>query len=648
MTPTVSRRAHLGVALALVAALVTLPAAMARAQDSGVLVRQVQLDDDGQTRITVSVGAQPTDADLTAADFAVTENGDAVDGLAVERLSGGETQAPVSIAILFDTSGSMAGQAMDDAIGAASNFVEQVERPGLTMALITFDSEAVLVAGPSQDGGVIVDAISGLEAAGETALFDAFLVGARTLQNLAGESIIVAFTDGADTASEATEQVALNAVTSADATAYGVALDTGDLDTAAIERIANASGGFLLTVENSAELTDAFTDVVTSLTNQYVLTYSGTATTAELDLSVAVTVEGETSTTSLTTLNPRVTGGAPLTPPVVVTPTTGVLDSSLALWVSLAAGFLAVALLLGVLFLPTSDREVSRTLRGAVQGTDRDRRRGREGMSAKAVSDRATAMLSRVPTPEGYDERMQARIDRAGWGMRSTEFIGLRVMAVVAGVAIGWGLLASLPVGIIAGVTGWALPNVILTQRVAARKATFLAQLPDTLQLMSGALKAGYGILQAIDTIVQETGEPTSSEFQRVLTEARLGLPLEDALEAMAERLDSDDFRWVAVAINIQRRVGGNLAELLETVAATLREREMVRRQIQVLSAEGRLSAVILTLLPVFLAVYMFVVSRDYIGVLFERLVGFIMIGGAVALMVIGVLWMRKLINIDV
>jgi tight adherence protein B len=271
-----------------------------------------------------------------------------------------------------------------------------------------------------------------------------------------------------------------------------------------------------------------------------------------------------------------------------------------------------------------------------------------ESMTARSVGEGAAALISRVPRPKGYDERQQARIDRAGWNLRATEFTSLRVAAVVAGVVVGWGLLVSIPVAVIAAVTAWILPNLILTQRIAAREAKFLSQLPDTLQLMAGALRAGYGILQAIDTVVQETSDPMSTEFQRVLTEARLGLPLEDSLQAMAERIDSDDFRWVAVAINIQRRVGGNLADLLETVSNTLREREMVRRQIQVLSAEGRLSAVILTLLPLFLGLYMFVVSRDYIGVMFERTIGWIMLGGAAALMVVGVFWMRKLVDIDV
>ena len=116
----------------------------------------------------------------------------------------------------------------------------------------------------------------------------------------------------------------------------------------------------------------------------------------------------------------------------------------------------------------------------------------------------------------------------------------------------------------------------------------------------------------------------------------------------MAQRVGSDDFRWVVVAINIQRRVGGNLAELLETVSETLREREMVRRQISSLSAEGRLSAAILTGLPFVIGGYLFLVNREYLSLLFERTIGQLFLAAAVLLMMIGVFWMRKLIDIDV
>ena len=195
---------------------------------------------------------------------------------------------------------------------------------------------------------------------------------------------------------------------------------------------------------------------------------------------------------------------------------------------------------------------------------------------------------------------------------------------------------------------GALIPRVILASRVAKREAQFLAQLPDTLQLLSGSLQAGYGFMQAIDTVAKEASPPASNEFSRVLAEARLGMPVDEALNAMADRVGGEDFRWVVLAINIQRQVGGNLAALLSTVAATLREREMVRRQIKVLSAEGKLSAYILVALPFVLAGYISVVNPGYINKLFEETVGKVMIAGGIVLMVLGSLWMRKIIKIDV
>ena len=135
-------------------------------------------------------------------------------------------------------------------------------------------------------------------------------------------------------------------------------------------------------------------------------------------------------------------------------------------------------------------------------------------------------------------------------------------------------------------------------KRSSRRKKRSSKALPDTLQLMAGSLTAGLSLAQSIDTIVNEGTEPIASEFRRVLVETRLGVSLETALEGVAERFDSKDFAWVVMAINIQRRVGGNLAELLNTVAATIREREYMRRQVAALAAEGKLSAFVLGGLP--------------------------------------------------
>ena len=137
-------------------------------------------------------------------------------------------------------------------------------------------------------------------------------------------------------------------------------------------------------------------------------------------------------------------------------------------------------------------------------------------------------------------------------------------------------------------------------------------------------------------------------ELRRVITESRLGRPLEESLEASADRMDSPDFAWAVMAIRIQREVGGNLSEILSTVAATLRERERLRRQVQVLSAEGRLSAWILGGLPPAFALYLSVAQPSYLRPLYTELLGLVMIAGMAIVMTVGILWLRKVVKVEV
>ena len=147
---------------------------------------------------------------------------------------------------------------------------------------------------------------------------------------------------------------------------------------------------------------------------------------------------------------------------------------------------------------------------------------------------------------------------------------------------------------------------------------------------------------------MREGPEPICSEFRRVLVETRLGVTIEDALEGLAERFESKDFEWVVMAIRIQRQVGGNLAELLETVAATMREREYVRRQVNALAAEGKLSAWVLGLLPPLFLLYLVAVQWDYVSPLFTDPRGWVMLGGGTLWLGVGVFWMSRLVKVEV
>jgi tight adherence protein B len=165
---------------------------------------------------------------------------------------------------------------------------------------------------------------------------------------------------------------------------------------------------------------------------------------------------------------------------------------------------------------------------------------------------------------------------------------------------------------------------------------------------MAGGLQAGLSLPQAVDTVVREGTEPIAGEFRRALVEQRLGIDITDALEGVGERMESQDFSWVVMAIRIQREVGGNLAEILHTVSDTLREREYLRRQVKALSAEGRMSAWILGGLPVGMFIYLLVGNPDYVRPLYTTGMGWMMLGAAGFLLGLGSFAMAKLAKVEV
>jgi tight adherence protein B len=188
--------------------------------------------------------------------------------------------------------------------------------------------------------------------------------------------------------------------------------------------------------------------------------------------------------------------------------------------------------------------------------------------------------------------------------------------------------------------------KVLLGLKRGRRQAAFADQLDDSLQLMASSLRAGHSLLRAVDAVSTEAAAPTSEEFARIVNETRVGRDLGDALDEVAERMDSDDFRWVAQAIGIHREVGGNLAEVLDTVGHTIRERNAIRRQVKALSAEGKLSAVVLMALPFGIVGFLSVTNPAYLAGFTEGLAGYLMIAAVVVLLTVGGLWLKKTVAI--
>jgi Flp pilus assembly protein TadB len=264
------------------------------------------------------------------------------------------------------------------------------------------------------------------------------------------------------------------------------------------------------------------------------------------------------------------------------------------------------------------------------------------------VSRTAQDMTKRLMTA-GAQDRLAERLDLAGIARKPAEWalLGLCLGVVVAATL---SLVTSyVLIGVLIGsLVGWLTMRMSLSMRIVKRRTAFGEQLPDTLQLIASALRAGFSLAQALDAVVREDTQPIAGEFSRAMAEVRLGGNLEDGMEAVADRMDSDDLRWTIMAIRVQQGVGGNLAEVLLTIAGTIRERAYLRRQVRALSSEGRLSAYILVTLPVLIGIWLFISAKQYMRPLYTTHAGQLALAVACLLIVLGALWMRKMIRIKI
>jgi tight adherence protein B len=308
--------------------------------------------------------------------------------------------------------------------------------------------------------------------------------------------------------------------------------------------------------------------------------------------------------------------------------------------------FLLAWFLLGTAARAKAERDVAERMQAVIRPGQQQV--GVAATSSGWIPDNVTRFGKRFADARGLSDRLDLELEAAGVSLRSGEFVVATVGAAIVGAILGAAILQNVLVALVIGVAAGAAPTFALRLALTRRAEKLREQLPDVLTIMASSLRAGHSFLQSLDTVAKEISQPAASEFQRVVAEVRLGRPAEDAMEAMAERVGSADFKWAVLAVNIQREVGGNLAEILDTVADTLRERAMIRRQIRVLTSEGRLSAWVLAVLPLGMALYMFAVNPDYISLLFTTTIGLVMLITALCLLVAGIFWMRKIVDIDV
>ena len=616
----------------------------ALAADMLLGVQSVDTDDYPDVRVAVTVPAELL-ADGRAAAVTVSENGKPMEVLAEEQLAAPET--PVDVVLAIDTSGSMKGESLEAAKRAARAFVEAMQSPN-RVAIVAFSTSAVVASPFTDDDSALFTAIDGLTASGETAAYDS-LIAAAGLAREPGANVkgVVFLSDGGDTMSRATLDDAVRQTRDAGVPVYAVSLPSYEADPAVLTTIASQTGGRQVAIDDIASLPDAYRTIAEEIQTSYVLVYrSEEPVTKDLEIEIQAVAGEDTASAVSVVANPRFGDEASDTGAVLTVAPADVL--SLVGAVALI-GFSVALLVLGIVLLVVRPRTTLdqmrfyEQLRGGAEG-----RAGADDATGDGLRQRMVGAVDYVASRRGLTGLARQRLERAGLPLRPAEYIAGHLLFVVIMGVFAQILSGSFPVAVIVVLLATLGPMLALDLQVRSRQAAFEEQLPQILNLIAGSLRAGWGLLQSVDMVVQETMPPASDEFRRVQTEARLGLPVEDALQAMADRVGSEDFAWAVSAIAIQREVGGNLAEVLDVVAATIRDRAALRRHVSALTAEGRISAIILLALPFVEGVFLYAVNPSYMRPMFTEPLGWVILGIGLLLLVVGSIWLVRAMKVEV
>ncbi|KGN40880.1 hypothetical protein N801_10865 [Knoellia aerolata DSM 18566] len=554
---------------------------------------------------------------------------------------------------------------------AVQDFLVAVPKD-VKVGVVSFASTSGVDVPPTVDRVVVQRAVDGLRSRGETALYKGVQDAVKALGTV-GERSIVLLSDGGDTvealkggsAGEAAQlKAAITALTRGKVRVEVVAFKSPEANGGVLQRFATAGGGSVATAENRAAVTAAFDAAARTLESQVAITarrppgltgmqtmvVNGVASgapftaTATLDLGAEAPI---VETTEETTAAPVPTLAGSAGTPKATSP------SRIFLPLAILLLFLGVFVLVVVAFAPVfRSKRKARVSTIEAYGYGRVRPNGKNAKAApSAISQSLVDMGEQIMSGRESTSRTMALLDRADLPWRAGEWFVLRVLAVLVGGLVGYVLLIPRTpwVGLFMGVVaGFLLPALILRFLARRRARKFEFVLPDVLMLTATSLASGFSLLQALDAVARDAPEPCAKEFSRALAETRIGADVSDALEHTADRMDSDNMRWATMAIRIQREVGGNLADTLRTTAATLREREGLRRHVRALSAEGRLSAYILIALPIGVLLFSMWSNYEYVSLLWTTLYGLLMSVMGVLAMIAGIFWMRNVVKIEV
>ena len=570
-------------------------------------------------------------------DVVVRENGDPVSGLRVVPAGAAES-GEFGVVLVIDASKSMRGEPIAGAIAAARKFARE-RNENQALAIVSFNRAPSVVL-PFTTGQEAIDsALASPPRLGRgTRMYDA-VDRALSLLQASGTSSgsVIVLSDGADTGSSATASEVAARARRDGVRIFSVGLASRAFEAAPLEEMARATNGRYSEAASSADLGRIYESLADRLANEWLLTYRSDARPAS-QVKVAVTVEGVDGAAVAEYRTPAAPpAGRPFRRPLlerlVLSPLGAVLTA-------FAVAVLVAIALAAILY--RRPRRVRARLAEFVSVSVPERGRG-----GTRPSDVVLAQAEKSFSKTAWWARFTEELELAGIGLAPVQVV---LWTLVATVFAGW--LLSLVLGsALFAVLALAVPIAVrsfIKRKLQRTRDLFADQLPDNLQVLASALRAGHSLVGALAVLVDDCPEPSRAEFRHVIADERLGVPLEDALGVVARRMENRDLEQVALVAALQRETGGNTAEVLDRVAETVRSRFELRRLVKTLTTQGRMSRWIVSLLPVALLAILGVMNPAYMSPLFTNPAGRVLLVAAAVMVVAGSFVIKRIINIKV
>ncbi len=563
----------------------------------------------------------------------VTENGQPAAGV---RLGGGRGSA---VALALDTSTSMRGKPLADAITAAQTFVLG-ETNGTQMAVYGFGHTPSQVAPFSDSPNAAANALSQLGTTNVqgTAIYSAVLLACHDLSNVPGvRRTLVLLTDGASVGEQTTLAQAIAAAKAAHVTIFTVATSTHSA-VGPLQALASATGGHEISGTNLAGLKAAYASIARSVNSVSTFTYHSLVPPGD-KISLEISADGSAAASVSATAPGH---------QAVSTPSHGITLPDSPAGRAAIAGVAALFVLMAALVLLSAKPAVVVGKRISPYTEQRKQVATVSGLEPPKITmlHQLYVATEKVAGSLNYWKRLTFQLEQANLPLRTAEVVYIQMGSAILLAAFGSLLLGVRGIeALIPLVVGGLIPMLYVKFMARRRLGAFEMQLPETLITLAASLKAGHAFNSALQSVVKEGAEPTSTELARVSSEIQLGMPSEQALDNMAKRMNSTNFGFVVMAVNIQRTVGGSLAYILDMVADTVRQRQQFSRKVKALTAQGRMSAYVLLAMPFMMALAIYALNSAYITILFDTTAGNVMIGIALFMMTIGGIVIQRIVS---